>query len=76
MEFLYNITQYTADNIMGSHPLPAHSGPELCASVPEPKPAKELAQEVMMDRLHVVQSQYSFMGIGSGTLFGLRLDTR
>ncbi len=75
MDFDKILPHYTTGNIMGSRPSPVHSGPELCSSVPEPKPATKLAQEVMMGRLELVQSHTSLSG-GGGIQYGLRLDPK
>ncbi len=70
----YNdLSQYKAGNILHSASKPAHSGPELCQTMPRSKFAEKLAREVVLDKITLVSLERPLFASGGGVIKGLKL---
>jgi hypothetical protein len=72
---MINTNKYRTDNILETPIRTAHSGPELCTSVPAPKAARKLASTVILGNISIVRKHQSYGG-ASGLPTGLRFDLR
>lgn len=64
---------YSGENILSHDSRPAHSGPELCATLPAS--ARKLASELILRRLEVrkLQMRHTSFGVNSQSGYELRI---
>ena len=74
MQYCNDFSHYTAENILHVAPKPAHSGPELCHSMPKSKHADKLAREVVLNKVSLVSLERPSFTSGGGSVKGLKLD--
>ncbi len=73
MIYCNDFSHYRAENILNSASKPAHSGPELCNSMPKSKFADKLAREVVLDKITLVSLERPLFSGGGGAVKGLKL---
>jgi hypothetical protein len=74
MIYCNDFSHYTAENILHAAPKPAHSGPELCQSMPKSKFADKLAREIVLDKISLVSLERPLCASGGGGVVkGLKL---
>ena len=73
MIYCNDFSHYRAENILNAASKPAHSGPELCNSMPKSKFADKLAREVVLDKITLVSLERPLFAGGGGVVKGLKL---
>ena len=76
MLYCNDFSQYQAENILQTPSSPAHSGPELCYAMPDSVLANNLAREVVLDKVLVVNIERTSWTSGGGSVKGLRLGLK